>query len=326
MNPCVLRLFTLLLALVACASLSGAAARPPNIILFLADDLGYGDLGCYGHPIIKSPHLDAFAKQGVRLTQCYAGERRVQSFAFRAAHRAHAASQRRLHLDRRGLGGASAHERDHAAATPPRRGLQHLPQRQVASQRPLQQPRQPQPGDHGYDWWLATQNNAGPRTRTRTTSPATASPSARCRATPRRSSSARPSPGSKKSAMPRSPSSSPSGPMSRTTRSSPTRSSRRSTRTSPTTCSASITPTSRRWTTPSAMLMKALDEQKLTDTTFVFFTSDNGPEGDGIKSPGRGSSGGLRGRKRDLHEGGIRVPGLARWPGRIPPAAPATCP
>jgi arylsulfatase A len=71
------------------------------------------------------------------------------------------------------------------------------------------------------------------------------------------------------------------------------------------------------------MLMKSLDEQKLTDSTFVFFTSDNGPEGDGIKSPGRGSSGGLRGRKRDMHEGGIRVPGMARWPGKI--EAGSTC-
>jgi arylsulfatase A len=70
-------------------------------------------------------------------------------------------------------------------------------------------------------------------------------------------------------------------------------------------------------------LMKSLDEQKLTESTFVFFTSDNGPEGDGIKSPGRGSSGGLRGRKRDVHEGGIRVPGIARWPEKIKPAT--TC-
>ena len=46
-------------------------AAQPNLILFLADDLGYGDLASYGHPIIKTPNLDAFAHQGVRLTQCY---------------------------------------------------------------------------------------------------------------------------------------------------------------------------------------------------------------------------------------------------------------
>ncbi|MBY0460940.1 MAG: sulfatase-like hydrolase/transferase, partial [Gemmataceae bacterium] len=46
--------------------------KKPNVVIFLADDLGYGDLGCFGHPIIQTPNLDAFAKQGVRLTQCYA--------------------------------------------------------------------------------------------------------------------------------------------------------------------------------------------------------------------------------------------------------------
>lgn len=45
----------------------------PNFIIFLADDLGYGDLSCYGHPIIKTPHIDKFATQGVRLTDCHSG-------------------------------------------------------------------------------------------------------------------------------------------------------------------------------------------------------------------------------------------------------------
>lgn len=47
-----------------------AAARPPNIVLILADDLGYSDLGCYGSEI-ATPNLDGLARQGVRFTQFY---------------------------------------------------------------------------------------------------------------------------------------------------------------------------------------------------------------------------------------------------------------
>jgi len=45
----------------------------PNIIIFLADDLGFGDLGCYGNPIIKTPHIDKFASEGVRMTDFHSG-------------------------------------------------------------------------------------------------------------------------------------------------------------------------------------------------------------------------------------------------------------
>ena len=45
----------------------------PNIVLIMADDLGYGDLGCYGQQMIHTPHIDSLAAQGMRLTRYYAG-------------------------------------------------------------------------------------------------------------------------------------------------------------------------------------------------------------------------------------------------------------
>lgn len=52
---------------------SHAAAPKPNIILILADDLGWSDLGCYGNSFNETPHLDQLAHEGMRFTQFYAG-------------------------------------------------------------------------------------------------------------------------------------------------------------------------------------------------------------------------------------------------------------
>jgi arylsulfatase A-like enzyme len=52
---------------------SAAADERPNIIFILADDLGYGDLGCYGQKVIRTPQIDRMAAEGLRFTDCYAG-------------------------------------------------------------------------------------------------------------------------------------------------------------------------------------------------------------------------------------------------------------
>ncbi len=66
-------LLTLALALGFSLPAWAESTRKPNVILIMADDLGYQDLGCYGHPSIKTPVLDQLAKEGIRLTNFHSG-------------------------------------------------------------------------------------------------------------------------------------------------------------------------------------------------------------------------------------------------------------
>ncbi len=325
MNP--LRALALLSVLSTAAfGASSAAPKTPNIVIFLADDLGYGDLGSYGHPVIKTPNLDAFAQQGVRLTQCYAAS------AVCSPSRSAILTGRTPF--RNGVftwipEGRDVHLRTSEIALPKLLktvgyATCHVGKWHLNSH--FNQPTQPQPNDHGYDWWLATQNNAAP---------SHANPANFVR-------NGRPvgpvqdysAPFIVKEAVSwlkehRDPSRpfllavwahEPHYPI----KSAPefkalypdlTDDVQREHH-------ANVTQLDHAF----GQLMRALDELKLAGDTLVIFTSDNGPEGDGIKTPGRGSTGGLRGRKRAVYEGGIRVPGIVRWPGQVRPGTTSDVP
>lgn len=60
-------------AMGAVPALMAAQNEKPNIIYIMCDDMGYGDLGCYGQQLISTPHIDQMAREGMRFTQAYAG-------------------------------------------------------------------------------------------------------------------------------------------------------------------------------------------------------------------------------------------------------------
>jgi arylsulfatase A-like enzyme len=73
-----------------------------------------------------------------------------------------------------------------------------------------------------------------------------------------------------------------------------------------------------------AQLRAHLQQLNVGDDTLLWYTSDNGPEGSAKE--GQGSTAGLRGRKRSLYEGGVRVPGLLLWPNQIREPRRLSCP
>jgi len=275
---------------------------------------------------MKTPNLDAFAKEGVRFTQCYSAS------AVCSPSRSAILTGRTPH--RNGVytwiaEGAEVHLRTSEVTLPKllresgyttcHTGKWHL-------NGLFNDPAQPQPGDHGYDWWLATQNNAAPSHENPTNFV-------------RNGQAVGPMTGYsaplvvgeaitwlKEKRDPAKPfflavwTHEPHYPI----KSDPKFKALYPGLTDDVEIEhhANVTQMDHAF----GQLMGALDEQKLRENTFVYFTSDNGPEGDGVKSPGRGSAGDLRGRKRDLHEGGIRVPGLARWPGKIAPGTTSDTP
>ncbi len=165
--------FTMTLTLVLLVSVLGAeqekrtkAEHKPNVVVLLADDLGWKDLGCYSGPA-KTPTLDRLAAGGVRFTDFCAGAAvcspsRATLLTGRQHLRAGIYSwindhEQNAHLLRRELTLAEV-LKNHGYQTV-QLGKWHLgmPTRQ--------KPNKPTPADHGFDYWFATGNNAQPSHR-----------------------------------------------------------------------------------------------------------------------------------------------------------------
>jgi arylsulfatase A len=310
------------MTLLAIAAMLGAAtaaddAPKPNIVVLLCDDLGYGDLGCFGHPRIKTPEIDRLAREGARLTSLYAGApvcspSRAALFSGRNPNRLgirdwidHGSG---IHLPRSTA--TVARSLKAAGYTTCLSGKWHLNSQFNG--------REPTPGDFGFDHWFATQNNAKHQDPTNFI---------------RNGQRAGPLKGHASSLVVdeaigfidkagdrpfavfvtfHAPHEQVETPEAYTS------------------MYADVPdPTTRDYYGSVSLvdhevgrLVSALDARGLRERTLVLFASDNGPEGlrrypNAIHS--HGSAGALRGGKLSMYEGGLRVPGVIRWPGRVKP-------
>src|SRR5687768_8686840 len=71
MSRCTLA-YCALLCITLLAPIQAAERRPPNVVLIFCDNLGYGDVGCYGSRLHRTPHVDRLAAEGMRFTDMYA--------------------------------------------------------------------------------------------------------------------------------------------------------------------------------------------------------------------------------------------------------------
>ena len=311
-----------LLAISEVPQAAAAGPRKPNFVVVLCDDLGYGDLSAYGHRVIQTPCLDAFAAEGMKLTDCYASApvcspSRCGMLTGRTPYRCGVydwiPAGKPMHLRReevtvatllKAAGYATCHV-----------GKWHCNGK-------FNQPEQPQPNDHGFEYWFSTQNNAHPTHENPDNFVRNGEPVGRLEgysstlivdeaigwlekardrqkpfclfvwfhsphepvATADRFMAMYPNTATREQAV----------------------------------YFGNVTQTDYEF----GRLMKALDAHGLRDDTFVFFTSDNGPETlNRYRGASRsyGSPGPLRGMKLHMYEGGIRVPGIIRYPGKTRP-------
>jgi len=296
--------------------LLATAASRPNFIIVLCDDLGYGDLHCQGNTELITPNLDRFAAEGLRLTSCYA-------------------SHPNCSPSRTGL---------MTGRTPTRVGIHnwipflspmHVPTSEKTIATLLRDAGydtalsgkwhlngrfnltgQPQPNDHGFNHWFATQNNCLPNHRNPYNFVRNGIPlgplkgyaadlvtaeavhwlrDLRDKSKPFFLFVSYHEPHEPIATAPKYQELYPSDDPSHAPH------------------HGNIT----QMDTAFGRLMRSIDELKLRESTFILFTSDNGPAKTAFHP--NGSAAPLRDKKGYISDGGIRVPGIIRWPGRTKP-------
>lgn len=315
-------LCSLLLLTPSCA-LVAAEPSQPNIVVFLADDMGWGDSGCYGSDLIKSPNIDKLASQGVRFTQCYAacgvcspsrssiltGRTPFRNGVWQHLSGNHQTHLRTSEITYPTLLKAAGYQTCHV-------GKWHLNSRQQ-----FNTPEYPQPGDHGYDYWMATHNNAEPSHQNPKNFVRNGQPVGELKGFSAPLVAQEAIHWLDDVRVPNKPFAlsiwvhEPHKPIATDEKFSEGYGDHRNR-----TYMGNIT----QLDFALGQVMDRLEASGLAENTLFVFTSDNGPEGQ--DGPTGGSTGGLRGRKRDDHEGGIRVPGIVRWPGHIAPGTVSKTP
>lgn len=294
--------------------------RRPNFVFIFADDLGWGDLGCYGNRQIKTPNLDKLARDGTLFTQFYVSGS-VCSPSRTAIMTGHFPARHKVH------GHFATHQQNEERAMPDwldpdvptvtrllkesgyttgHFGKWHLGSGQGA----------PTPGDYGIDDHC-TRSSSGPQLT------GTDDPYFRARSTSQivdrtiefiERNRDKPFYVNVWTLVPHAtlhPTDEQMKPYQRyAPRGVPYKGVKQI-------YYASVSDLDQQ----VGRLVKRIDELGLGDNTVVAFSSDNGPEdldiGNAVHS-GIGSAGPFRGRKRSIYEGGIRMPFIVRWPGRIP--------
>ncbi|MHC4701921.1 MAG: sulfatase family protein [Planctomycetota bacterium] len=304
------------------ARAAGRAGRP-NFVFIFADDLGWGDLGCYGNRQIKTPNLDRLAREGMLFTQFYVNGS-VCSPSRTAFMTSHFPARHRVH------GHFATHQQNKARAMPNwldpsvhtvtgllrkagyatgHFGKWHLGSGEGA----------PTPGEYGIDEH-ATRSSIGPQLA------GTGDPYFRAKSTAQivdrtiqfiEKNRDKPFYVNAWTLVPHAtlhPTDEQMKPYQRyAPQGVPYKGAKQI-------YYASVSDMDRQ----IGRLVRRIGELGLADDTVIAFSSDNGPEDFDIRNAvhsGIGDAGPFRGRKRSLYEGGVRMPFIVRWPGRTPAGA-----